>query len=71
VCFASAEVRSQALDEIRWELDGEEDDDVVAGELPIGVTDLGFETVARWLSRTRLNFGGWPPERADVDDAVS
>jgi hypothetical protein len=59
-----------ALDEIEWELDGEVDEDAVADELPIAVTDLGFEIVDRWLNRTKLHFGGWPPDQADVDDAV-
>lgn len=58
------------LDDVEWELGGEFDEDAVAEELPIAVTDLGFEIVDRWLNRTRLHFGGWPPERADVDDAV-
>lgn len=64
---------SDALDEIEWEVAGENDEgdeDVVDGELPITLTDLGFATVDRWLCRTRLHFHGWPPERADVDDAV-
>jgi len=59
-----------AVDEIRWELDEDEDEDEVDGELPIALTDLGMVAVDRWLSRTRLRFHGWPPERADVDDAV-
>ncbi len=59
-----------ALDEIEWELGGEVDEDDVLEELSIAVTDLGFEVVDRWLNRTRLHFGGWPPERADVDDIV-
>jgi hypothetical protein len=59
-----------ALDDIEWELGGEVDEDDVLEELPIAVTDLGFDIVDRWLYRTRLHFGGWPPERADVDDAV-
>jgi hypothetical protein len=60
---------SDVGDEIEGELDEEGDEDVIA-ELPIGLTDLGFETVDRWLRRTRPHFGGWPPARADVDDAV-
>jgi hypothetical protein len=59
-----------ALDDLEWELGGEVDEEAVVDELPIAVTDLGFEIVDRWLNRTRLHFGGWPPERADVDDAV-
>lgn len=59
-----------SLEEIQWELDREDADDDAAGKLPIAVTPLGFETVARWLSRTGLHFRGWPPDRADVDDAV-
>jgi hypothetical protein len=61
---------THALGEIRYELAEEYDEDVVEGELPITLTDLGFAAVDRWLIRTRLDFRGWPPERADVDDAV-
>jgi hypothetical protein len=46
------------------------DEDVLAGELPVAVTELGLQTVEGWLSRTKLHFGSWPPERPDVDDAV-
>jgi hypothetical protein len=60
-----------ALDDVEWELGGEVDEDDVAEDLSIAVTDLGFERVDRWLNRTRLHFGGWPPERADVDDIVT
>lgn len=59
-----------ALDDIEWELGGEVDEDDVLEELSIAVTDLGFEIVDSWLNRTRLQFGGWPPEQTDVDDAV-
>jgi DNA-binding MarR family transcriptional regulator len=55
--------------EIEYEF-ADESDEVVAGELPVVVTELGFQTVDRWVSRTRLHFGSWPPERSDVDDAV-
>jgi len=60
---------SDARAESEWEFDEEGDEDVIA-ELPIGLTDLGFRTVDHWLRRTRPHFGGWPPARADVDDAV-
>jgi hypothetical protein len=60
---------SDTRDEIDWELYAEGDEDVIA-DLPIGLTDLGFETVGRWLRRTRPHFGGWPPAQTDVDDAV-
>jgi hypothetical protein len=59
-----------AVDEIQWELGDEDDEDVIAGELSIVVTELGLANVDRWLSRSRPYFGGWPPRRADVDDAV-
>jgi len=60
---------SDARDEVDRELDAEGDEDVIA-ERPIGLTDLGFESVDRWLRRARPHFGGWPPTRAEVDDAV-
>ena len=37
---------------------------------PVAVTELGLKTVEGWLKRTRRHFGGWPPERPGVDDAV-
>jgi hypothetical protein len=46
------------------------DEDVIAGELPVAVTELGLQIVGGWLSRMRRHFGSWPPERPDVDDAV-
>ena len=46
------------------------DDDVIADELPVTVTELGLQTVEGWLGRTRRHFGSWPPTRPDVDDAV-
>lgn len=55
---------------IEYELAEEADEDTIAGELPVVVTDLGFEAVDQWFRRTRLRFDGWPPERHDVDDAV-
>jgi hypothetical protein len=60
-----------AMDDVEWALGDDVDEDAAGEELPIAVTDLGFEIVDRWLDRTRLHFGGWPPERADVDDVVS
>jgi DNA-binding MarR family transcriptional regulator len=54
---------------IEWELD-EDDEDVLASELPISLTWRGVETVERWLARTRALFGAWPYEPAGVDDAV-
>ena len=60
----------QDLDEIEYELAENSDEDVVAGDVPVAVTELGLRTVEGWLSRTRRHFGGWPPERPDVDDAV-
>jgi len=43
---------------------------VIAGELPVALTELGLQTVEGWLGRTRRHFGSWPPTRSDVDDAV-
>ena len=56
--------------EIEYEFAEQSDDDVIAGELPVTVTELGLQTVKAWLGRTRLQFGSWPPTRPDVDDAV-
>jgi hypothetical protein len=61
---------AQDVGEIRDEFAEKSDEDVIAGELPVAVTALGLRTVESWLSRTRLHFGNWPPERSDVDDAV-
>jgi DNA-binding MarR family transcriptional regulator len=55
--------------EIEYEV-AESDEEMIADELPVAVTELGLRTVDGWLSRTRLQFGSWPPERPDVDDAV-
>lgn len=63
--------RSDATEEIRWELGGEDDDELIASELPLALTDLGLATVDRWLTRVRLQFQGWPPDRYDVDDVVA
>jgi DNA-binding MarR family transcriptional regulator len=60
----------QDVGEIEDELAENGDEDVIEGELPVAVTELGLETVEGWLRRTRRHFGGWPPERPDVDDAV-
>lgn len=60
-----------ALDEIHHELGEYETPDLVAGELPLHLTELGFETVERWLIQTRPYFRNWPPERPGVDDAIS
>jgi len=60
----------QDVGAIDHEVAEQSDDDVLAAELPVAVTELGLQTVGRWLSRTRLHFSGWPPERPDVDDAV-
>jgi hypothetical protein len=61
---------AQVVGEIEEELAEKSDEDVLAGELPLAVTELGLQTVEGWLSRTKLHFGSWPPERPDVDDAV-
>ena len=61
---------AQDVDEIEYELAEESDEDVIAGELPVAVTEHGRQTVEGWLSRTRRHFGSWPPEWPDVDDAV-
>jgi hypothetical protein len=61
---------SQEVGPIEHEVAEQSDDDVLAAELPVAVTELGLQTVDRWLSRTRRHFGSWPPERPDVDDAV-
>jgi len=54
-----------------YEVAEQSDEDVLATELPVTVTEPGLQTVDRWLSRTRrVHFGSWPPERPDVDDAV-
>jgi hypothetical protein len=57
------------LDLIGWELD-EDDEDVLASELPISLTWRGVETFDRWLARIRGLFGAWPHVPIDVDDAV-
>jgi len=62
--------RADARDEIHDALGQIYTEDDVSAELPIEVTPLGFETVQLWLSRARTYFGGWPPERPGVDDAV-
>ena len=61
---------AQDVGEIEYEFTEKSDEDVIAGELPVAVTELGLQIVESWLSRTRLHFGSWPPERPDVDDAV-
>lgn len=61
---------AQDVGEIEYEFAEKSDEDVIAGELPVAVTELGLQTVDRWLSRTKLHFSSWPPERPDVDDAV-
>jgi DNA-binding MarR family transcriptional regulator len=61
---------AQDVGEIEYEFTEKSDEDVIAGELPVAVTELGLQIVEGWLSRTRLHFGSWPPERPDVDDAV-
>jgi hypothetical protein len=61
---------AQGVGQIEDELSQQSDEDVIAGELPVAVTELGLQIVESWLSRTRRHFGGWPPERPDVDDAV-
>lgn len=58
----------EELHAIQHELAEDADDDLVEGELPIMVTELGFQAFERWFSRTRLHFGNWPPDRPDVDD---
>jgi DNA-binding MarR family transcriptional regulator len=60
----------QDVGEIEYEFTEKSDEDVIAGELPVAVTERGLQIVEGWLSRTRRHFGGWPPERPDVDDAV-
>lgn len=62
---------TEDVDEVRYELGGDDNEEaVIAKELPIAVTDLGFATIDSWLKRTRPRFAGWPTTRADVDDAV-
>lgn len=61
---------AQYLGDIESDLTEKGDEVVIAGELPVVVTELGLQAVERWLGRTRRYFGGWPPERPDVDDAV-
>lgn len=36
----------------------------------VAITPAGVDRVERWLGRTVSLFGGWPPERPDVDDAT-
>ena len=61
---------AQEVGEIEYEFVEKSDEDVIAGELPVALTELGLQTVEGWLRRTKLRFGSWPPERPDVDDAV-
>jgi hypothetical protein len=61
---------AQDIREIEYEFAEKSDENVIAGELPAAVTELGLQTVEGWLRRTKRHFGGWPPERPDVDDAV-
>jgi len=61
---------AQDVGEIGYEFTEKSDEDVIAGELPVAVPELGLQIVEGWLSRTRLQFGSWPPERPHVDDAV-
>ena len=61
---------AQDVGESEYDFTERSDEDVIADELPVAVTDLGLQTVEAWLSRTRRHFGSWPPERPDVDDAV-
>ena len=56
--------------ELEYEFAENSDEDVIARELPVAVTEFGLQIVEGWLSRTRRHFGSWPPERPDVDDAV-
>lgn len=62
---------AQAIREIEYERAETSDEDVVAAELPVAVTELGLQAVASWLDRTRRHFSGWSPARVDVDDAVT
>jgi hypothetical protein len=61
---------AQEVAEIEYESAETSDEDVIAGELSVAITELGLQTVEAWLRRTRLHFGDWPPTPADVDDAV-
>jgi hypothetical protein len=63
-------VQRETGDEILWDLDVEEDEDVARGEGPIMLTDDGRDHVDRWLRRVRWRFAGWPAPDADVDDAI-
>ena len=62
--------RSSDTQDVEYEFAEKSDEDVIAGELPVAVTQLGLQTVEGWLNRTRRHFASWPPERPDVDDAV-
>ena len=62
---------AQDVLEIRYELAEDYDEDLVAGQLSLSLTDLGLDAVDRWLTQTRRLFNSWPPERPDVDDAVA
>ena len=62
--------RSSDTRDVEYEFAENTDEDVIAGQLPVAVTQLGLQTVEGWLNRTRRHFSGWPPERPDVDDAV-
>ncbi|MGH2883260.1 MAG: hypothetical protein ACRDPA_11280 [Solirubrobacteraceae bacterium] len=60
----------QGVGDIESEVTETSDEEVVADELPVAVTELGLQIFEGWLGRTRRHFGGWPPTRPDVDDAV-
>jgi hypothetical protein len=62
--------RSSDTRDVEYEFAENTDEDVIAGQLPVAVTQLGLQTVEGWLNRTRRHFSGWPPERPDVDEAV-
>jgi hypothetical protein len=62
--------RSSDTQNVEYEFAENTDEDVIAGELPVAVTERGLQTVDGWLNRTRRHFGGWPPDRPDVDDTV-
>ena len=62
--------RSSDTRDVEYEFAENTDEDVIAGQLPVAVTQLGLQTVEGWLNRTRRHFSDWPPERPDVDDAV-
>lgn len=67
---ALVSVRTDEREHIEYEFALDAKEREIEGEMSVDLTDAGRREVALWLAQVRFQFGSWPPETPNVDDAT-